>query len=394
MPTSSDEDDELLGIGLPAFKKNSSRVANRTENTMFSFLDRCVAEEEERSSSRIKIQKLMKEEEVASDSIIQTKSNNMEIVKEDDYWERVHQETAKSTTSAKARRRRQLEDAIDGIVVSCGENEDDEGYWRDRAKRLGKASAITTALSTKLGTRRVFHREDIHVPTGLLEQHLTDFLPFDSEKEAIKAMDTVLSQISPKNRSKKYPVSKLIELIRCSISSKNLSNLLLCSTISRWSIKYKTKVPLPVQSWLWRVLSSSSVEMAEGSMLTLRGIMCSRITDSSGCHSGGYGLISIQQINLMMKYIFGFYVTKDTKITSRGIETSKAQTVGAARLPLMLDVWNAALQNDAVSISPQSNERTDKAHKDRLSDEVSDLLGTLILATIDPSFHTGARYAF
>jgi hypothetical protein len=134
--------------------------------------------------------------------------------------------------------------------------------------------------------------------------------------------------------------------------------------------------------------------MAEGSMLTLRGIMCSRIADSSGCHSGGYGLISIQKMSLMMKYIFGFCVTKDTQITSRGIETSQVQTVGAVRLPLMLDVWNAALQNDAVSIFPQSDELTDKAHKERLSDDASELLGTLMLASIDPSFHTGARYAF
>ncbi len=392
MPTSSDEDDELLGIGLPAFKKNSSRVASRAENKMFSFLDRCVAEEEERSFSRIKIQKLMKEEEVASDQIVQTKSNNIDVKKEDDYWERVHQETAKSTTSAKARRRRQLEDAIDGIV-SCGENEDDEDYWRDRAKRLGKASAITTALSTQLGTRRVFHREDIHAPKESLD-HLTEFLPFASEIEAIKAMDTILSQISSKNRSEKSSISNLIELIKDSISSKNLPNLLLCSTISRWSTKYKTKVPLPIQSWLWKVLCSNSVEMAEGSMLTLKGIMCSRITDNRGCHSGGHGLISIKQINLMIKYIFGFYVTKAAQITSPSEDTSKAQTFGAVRLPPMLDVWNAAFQNDAVSIAQLStDELSDNPKKENSFDEARELIGSLILATIDPLFHTGVRYA-
>jgi hypothetical protein len=134
--------------------------------------------------------------------------------------------------------------------------------------------------------------------------------------------------------------------------------------------------------------------MAEGSRLTLRGIMCSRITDSKGGHSGGHGLISIKQINLMIKYIFGFYVTKAAQITSPSQETSKAQTVGAVRLPPMLDVWTAAFQNDAVSITQLStDELSDNPEKENSSDEARVLIGSLILTTIDPSFHTGARYA-
>jgi hypothetical protein len=389
MPVSSDDDDELLGLGQPAFKRNSSREVSRKESKMFSFLDRCVAEEEERCSSRIKIQKLMKEEEATMDEDVLQSSNAISAKKEDDYWERIHQETAKSTTSAKARRKRQLDDAIDGIV-SCGENDDDEEYRKDRAKRLGKASAITTALSTTLGARRVFHREEVKVATGLISK-LTDFLPFASETEAVGAMETILSKISPKNRNEKSPINILIGLIKASISSKNLSNLLMSSTIARWSIKYETKVPLPIQSWLWKVLCSSNVEHAEGSRLTLRDILCSRITDGNLCHSGGHGLVNIGHLNLMMKYIFGFRTTKATQMASLSEDLSTLHTCGAVRFPPMLDVWCAAFHNDAVLLTSLCDDLTNKPVESYLSDEATKLLSSLILASIDPSFHSGIR---
>lgn len=392
--SSDDDDDDLLGIGQSVFSSRSLKDASRKESKMFSFLDQCVAEETERFSSHVKMQKLMKENSAVKalgDGNIELKSTSIPMYgvgeeQDDNYWDRIRQETAKSTTSAKARRKRQLDDAIDGLHSCNNDDGNDEEYWKDRSKRLGEASALTTALSTTLGVRKVFHVKQLRVPADLIEniKHIT---PFASQEEAIRYLETILLEICPKQRSDKSPYLSLVNTIRDSIATQNLSNLLMSQVIVRWSVKYQKRVPVSLQKWLWRVLCSSNPESAQGSRITLKGILRSRITDDRICYSGGCGVIQMEHLALMMQYTFGLQIV--AQISEPHQKLSSIQTCGSTRLLAVLDVWSTAFENDAVSLHPQKGCKDKITSDDSICASATSLLGSLVLASVDPSFHIG-----
>ena len=365
-------------------------------------------------------QKKVKLEETAG---ISSSVTDMKRKKNGIDWDRIDQETAKSTNIARARRKRQLDDAIDGILPDPNADgiddsdypPDDEQYWKERSKRLAKAQLRVTSVSTNIGVRKVLELREVTLDRET--QHLLrHFIPFKSQKVAIEALESILSAIEKKSktapRARKRSATKskdliLVDAIRASIASNLLPKFLMGGTIVKWSVKNHAQVPLEIQSWVCRVICSNACElqMAVGSRRNLIDIMRSRITEicssdgenlneHSNVHSGGKGYIRVEHFVPMMAYIFGLRMVQPNMFEPEN-DGVTIMTCGGDRLQFALDIWCAAFENEAVGSSAQDVSQDSPGDSDAaFYNSATTILGALVRASVDPSFHTGRWYVF
>ena len=493
----SDSSDDDLLAGGPTFGKAASRKEKANEKKQLSFLQDIISKATRRKESNERLGSLMAEANAAraaaaaaaaetsaknggevspsgtsgqgaSPSVASATSSaskqsavggtanggtaptkramNTYDVDDPEYWERVNAARGpRNSAEGRAKRRRQIDDAVDGIddlsTDEEGDADDDSPEARKRKKAL--ASARATGLSTLLGTRKVFLPAGMEVnndsDTGSSPPNGSSSLPFRviggptprttptfaSANDALTALQKTLDSLTD-SAGKRGPVDrKKVEkdventILRslkaaCDGGSLVLSQYLSHGTLP--SVCSDKALPLPRQLVTWLFLASCSGAairtLSFGACQTLMTIIKSkiRIVDFGAGDNINVKVAMVADLKPGLEILFRLWTKEGPAPTTLEEASDDEEEEGSSKkkryrasdsfldnvsgLTHFLTVWATALDYDCVvtkegNVKKEENENTDPAWDDDESKDVTLAVAALARASLDPTFHSG-----
>ena len=487
---SDSSDDDLLGGG-PTFGGAASRKEKANEKKHLSFLDDQMSKANERKERKERMGSLMAQANAsraaaaeaaavsdsgdgngqrtdgASPSVASATSSaskksggtasnstkramNTYDVDDPEYWERVNAARGgRSGAEGRAKRRREIDDAVDGIddlsTDEEGDADDDSPEARKRKKAL--ASARATGLSTLLGTRKMFLPAGMDVKnaskTDDSPRHGSSSLPFRviggptptttpmfaSAKDAVAALQRIVDSLT-KTAGKRGPVdrkkvekdvqSTILKSLKaaCDGGSLVLSEYLCHGSLP--SVCSDMSLPIPRQLVTWLFLASCSGAtirtLSVGACQTLCAIIKwkVRIVDFGSGDTVTVKVATISDLKPGLERLFRLWTKEGPSpaATEEGSEEEEEEEEedvikkrkryrasdsfleNVSGLTHFLSVWAMALDNDyivskATSVKSEDNEVADPAWDDDESKDVTSAVAALARASLDPTFHSG-----
>ena len=491
----SDSSDDDLLAGGPTFSKAASRKEKADEKKQRKFLDDIVSKETQRKERK---QRIMAETNAAraaaaaavaetsaanggevspsntsghgaSPSVASATSSaskqsavggtanggtaptkramNTYDVDDPEYWERVNAARGpRNSAEGRAKRRRQIDDAVDGIddlsTDEEGDADDDSPEARKRKKAL--ASARATGLSTLLGTRKVFLPAGMEVnnrsDTGSSPRSGPSSLPFRviiggptprttptfaSANDALTALQKTLDSLT-KSAGKRGPVdrkkvekdveSTILKSLKaaCDGGTLVLSQYLSYGTLP--SVCSDKALPLPRQLVTWLFLASCSGAairtLSFGACQTLMTIIKSkiRIVDFGAGDNINVKVAVVADLKPGLEILFRLWTKEgpapatveeafddekeEGSSKKKRYRASDSFLDNVSGLTHFLTVWATALDYDCVvtkeaNVKKEENENTDPAWDDDESKDVTLAVAALARASLDPTFHSG-----
>ena len=428
----SDSDDDLL-LGAPTFNRGQSRRQKVADRRKLDFLDEVVKTQEkksdqnERIASKIRQQRdeIRKEQEKAEavgTTALPAGAPAVYGIGDEDLWERV--DAAVEATVGRgggavgaAKRRREIQDAVEGIdelssdeELDCGELNDPEA--QKRRKKL--ASARTTGMSTLLGTRATFvgpGRRQGDAKTGKkgssgcgagsspfsFSSSIALKVPssFSSPQEA---RATLTATIAGLMKSRGRPGKKLKALRDSILSDLEAANeageMVLCEYLDRSTLAQQCvdkALPIPAGLFAWLFAASCSggrlVTVSISAFHTLVKIINLQVKVID-CIPGSSDLkvMNLSALCDGLEYSYGLW-TLDTPVSSRKEDKSKKRLwTGESSLGDIiglqhyLTIWTTAIDKGYISTEATFGEVLSEATK---------ILSALARAGLDPVFHSG-----
>lgn len=485
----SDSSDDDLLAGGPTFGKAASRKEKANEKKQLNFLDSLMSKATQRKERNERIGSLMAEANAtraaaaaaaaessaanggevspsgtsgrgASPSVTSATSSASKLstaptkramntydVDDPEYWERVNAARGpRNSAEGRAKRRRQIDDAVDGIddlsTDEEGDADDDSPEARKRKKAL--ASARATGLSTLLGTRKVFLPAGMEVnndsDTGSSPRNGSSSLPFRviiggptprttptfaSANDALTALQKILDSLT-KSAGKRGPVdrkkvekdveSTILRSLKaaCDGGTLVLSQYLSYGTLP--SVCSDKAVPLPRQLVTWLFLASCSGAairtLSFGACQTLMAIIKSkiRIVDFGAGDNVNVKVAMVADLKPGLEILFRLWTKEEPAPATVEEASNDEEEEGYSKkkryrasdsylnnvsgLTHFLSVWATALDYDCVvtkkaNIKKEENEDTDPAWDDDESKDVTLAVAALARASLDPTFHSG-----
>ena len=492
----SDSSDDDLLAGGPTFGKAASRKEKANEKKQLNFLDNLMSKATQRKERNERIGSLMAEANAtraaaaaaaeasvasggdgtpsnasgqgASPSVASATSSASKQsavggtakgataptkramhtydVDDPEYWERVNAARGpRNSAEGRAKRRRQIDDAVDGIddlsTDEEGDADDDSPEARKRKKAL--ASARATGLSTLLGTRKVFLPAGMEVDnasdTGSSPRNGSSSLPFRviggptprttptfaSANDALAALQKILDSLT-KSAGKRGPVDrKKVEKdvestilrplkVACDGGTLVLSQYLSHGTLP--SVCSDKALPLPRQLVTWLFLASCSGAtirtLSFGACQTLMTIIKSkiRIVDFGAGDNINVKVAMVADLKPGLEILFRLWTKEGPAPTTveeasdddeeesdgkkKRYRASDSYLDNVSGLTHFLSVWATALDYDCVvtketNVKKEENENTDPVWDDDESKDVTLAVAALARASLDPTFHSG-----
>jgi len=488
----SDSSDDDLLAGGPTFGKAASRKEKANERKQLNFLDNLMSKANQRKERNERIGSLMAEANAAraaaaaaeasaadggegtpggtsgrgsSPSVASATSSASKQsggtylgatttkramstydVDDPEYWERVNAARgARNSAEGRAKRRRQIDDAVDGIddlsTDEEGDANDDSPEARKRRKAL--ASARATGLSTLLGTRKVF------LPAGMEVNNGSDIndsprdggsssLPFRvigapspkttptfaSANDAVTALKKILDSLTksagkrgPADRKKveKAVGSTILRSLKaaCDGGCLVLSEYLLHGTIPSDCSDKSLPVPRQLVTWLFLASCSGATArtLSVGACQMLMAIIKAkvRIVDFGAGDNIDVKVAMVSDLKPSLERLFRLW-TKKGPPSAAVYEHSDNDEEGSSKkkryrasdsyldnvsgLTHFFSVWATALDYDCivtkeVNVKEEENEDTFPAWDDAESKDVTSAVAALARASLDPTFHSG-----
>lgn len=367
-------------------------------------------------------------------------------VDDPEYWERVNAARGgRNGAEGRAKRRREIDDAVDGIddlsTDEEGDADDDSPEARKRKKAL--ASARATGLSTLLGTRKMFLPAGMDVENGSdaddSPRHGSSSLPFRviggptptttamfaSANDAVAALQRIVDSLT-KTAGKRGPVdrkkvekdvqSTILKSLKaaCDGGSLVLSEYLCHGSLP--SVCSDMSLPIPRQLVTWLFLASCSGAtirtLSVGACHTLCAIFKwkVRIVDFGSGDTVNVKVAFISDLKPGLERLFRLWTKEgpspaatdeepeeeeeDVSKKRKRYRASDSFLENVSGLTHFLSVWAMALDNDyivskATSVKSEDNEVADPAWNDDESKDVTSAVAVLARASLDPTFHSG-----
>jgi hypothetical protein len=411
--SNSDSDDDDIFSGAPTFKPES-RAAKAKQTRTFNYLDKMVKNTVENSEKRQKIDLLMKESTNApneSDDILFSlkiedpdDKGTKECYDDNDerYWEKIESmaKIANETAHKRDRRRRDLEDLIDGYNLKDDDSytlEDQEySFSEAREKRQARIHAEQVGTTSNVGSRRIFG-----YPTSVDRKvHVPTFSLFESVDEQVSALNEILrfdpTSLLDQDTKSKFEIFQ--EKILCPIERSLQLNVLeegLRRKHREWSadIEYASKFI----EWLIRVGISalkeesnlSSVAFHIAKTLLRKNVRTFRLKDDE-THMFGHGKRSWSELSWMLHNEFGMYSSNHTAMED---DENSSSTVDSFQKNLSLyrtlQIWdifieNGYMNNEDFHITPNIIHRD---HSDACT--VESIIRDLIVSLLDENLYNG-----
>jgi hypothetical protein len=435
---SSDESDDDLLASVPTFTRRSNRAAvNKTRKQgekKMSFLDELAQDEEERAANELKIEAMMRADiTTAADNAphggdsanmsgeekenAASSRNNASALKKDlsnDIdWGRLEKEQEKNSSSARAKRRQEMKDTLDGIAGSpCASQNSSThvnggDYEERRKKKIASANAKRAGAMPKLGCRHVFNDPAKHNQRNF-DANVDVFDAFWSEDEAIDCLKPTLailaqesSSFSRRDRKTKLGVRKLVDCIQTVIDAESLPGYIRLRRIAIKSEQFNVTVPPEIQRWLWRVVCSPAkhlgADFVDGAASTLSQIM-SVAEKSSTDMDSLKDILSLEHFFSLMITHFGLSFKKEavdsdetmreinvqTSAGNNDLEASNAPLTPSrsATLKRVLDLWKLAFEKGLIRF---------QGDRECTFNHLSQLIEVVVKASLDTSFHSGVQ---
>ena len=493
----SDSSDDDLLAGGPTFSKAASRKEKANEKKQLNFLDNLMSKATQRKERNERIGSLMAEANAAraaaaaaaessaveggggspsgtsgqgaSPSVASATSSaskqsglggtanaaapvkramNTYDVDDPEYWERVNAARGpRNSAEGRAKRRRQIDDAVDGIddlsTDEEGDADDDNAEARKRKKAL--ASARATGLSTLLGTRKVFLPAGMEVnsdgDTDDSPRNGSSSLPFrviggptprtttptfENANDAVAALQKIMDSLA-KSAGKRGPVDrKKVEknvestILRplkaaCDGGTLVLSQYLSYGTLP--SVCSEKSLPVPRQLVTWLFLASCSGAairtLSVGACQTLMAIIKSkiRIVDFGAGDNIHINVAMVSDLKPGLETLFRLWTKKGPSPTTvdetsddeeeegdskkkKRYRASDSYLENVSGLTHFLSVWATALDYDCIvtkeaNVKNEENGDSDPAWDDVESKHMTSAVAALARASLDPTFHSG-----
>ena len=488
----SDSSDDDLLAGGPTFGKAASRKEKANEKKQLNFLDNIMSKATQRKERNERIGSLMAEANAAraaaaaaaaeasatnggevspintigrgaSPSVASATSSaskqsavggtaptkramNTYDVDDPEYWERVNAARGpRNSAEGRAKRRRQIDDAVDGIddlsTDEEGDADDDSPEARKRKKAL--ASARATGLSTLLGTRKVFLPTGMEVnngsDTGSSPRDGSSSLPFRviggptprttptfaSANDALTALQKILDSLT-KSAGKRGPVdrkkvekdveSTILRSLKaaCEGGTLVLSQYLSHGTLPSVCSDKALPLPRPLVTWLFLASCSGAAirTLSFGACETLMTIIKSktRIVDFGAGDNINVKVAMVADLKPGLEILFRLWTKEgpapaaveeapdveeeEGSSKKKRYRASDSYLDNVSGLTHFLSVWATALDYDCVvtkeaNVKKEENENTDPAWNDDESKDVTLAVAALARASLDPTFHSG-----
>jgi hypothetical protein len=398
----SDDDDDLLN-SAPTFKKRTRR-SDINEKKTFNFLDEMLEEERKKTERQKRIASLLKDEEKGGDcpnhGVKKMKQEPIRVEKstgskydinDPSYWQRIKAMSKSSGLHERDKRRRAIEDALDGLddVERSGEKDTEE----NRKKRAKMRNAIQNGRSSHVGTRKVIFGENA-LKTDISYEDW-NISSFSSEDKALIGLDNVIKNIYKRSLTRDGANKKIHGrgIIKAMEDAKEAN--LLALHLERRSFSEKEVVPFSVIKWLIQTAVSGSkvgIPLCLGAFNLVMKAMKKNVYlyDGAFCSAkeGDNAQRSIFHLNDFSKMLqneFGFWIGQsppNLKSTA-GMEKNSIldpQLNNVVGLSQMLEIWAAALENGYV----QWDDLDSVAGKNTSGN----FIAMLTRCSLDPVFHS------
>ena len=401
MSDSDSDDDDLLNEA-PTFKKRIRR-SDINEKKKFNFLDEMLEEEKEKTERHKRIASLLKEEEKGDDNPkhgvkkMNQGSNTAEKPKgskydinDPSYWQRIKTMSKNTGVHERDKRRRAIEDALDGLndVEMTGEKDTNE----NREKRAKLRNAIQNGRSSHIGTRRVFFGENTFKDCISFEGW--NISSFSSEDQALSDLDNVIKEFyrGSSTRDRGNVKTQGRGIIKAMKDAKD-SNLL-AMHLERRSFSENEIIPSSVIKWLVQTAVSGSkvgIPLCLGAFkfvikaMEKKFFLDERPSSATDGENNKQQIFHLNDFSKILQNEFGFGTvqspsTLELTTYMKNRSTNDSQLNNLIGLSQTLDIWAGALEKGYV--------QWDDMDSDAGRNTAGHFIAVLTRCSLDPVFHS------